>query len=355
MRNQTTIPEEVSGAAFEQVFPEKDAIPELFVSDERGKHGITISFNGSFRLRSDAVYVVGGHAIPEVPFYGTCVNALTTTNKRFLEKHDIATDYMPPNPLLARALGFPEADALNLEYTLNLAELPLKLVVTGYDEYSGNLLPAAEVIPHLVEGLKCPLNSNDAICMLADFLLDNEVPLAQFELATAFENLEEAYEAVELSEEAKAYGETGNPDDPWEALEFALAYELAAEYFHNMVAIAGEAYFLLQERYLATSFILAKTEFTFGLDDEEHALFITDEVGTMNNSLIVNAEEYKSREDFVQAHTKPLAEWAKTLKFKGENDPILVIPSDLLSAVADQVSYITEALSDDTAYNLYLS
>ena len=354
-QNTTNPSEEVSGVVLNQVFPEKEAIPELFVSDEGDKHGFTISFNGSFRFRGDAVKVRDNHAIPEVPFYGTSANALITSNKRFLEKHDIFTDYMPPNPLLARALGFSEAEALNMEYVLDLIPMPFKLVVTGYDEFTGKYLSATEVTPCLLDGLRCRINSDDAITMLADYLLDNDVPLTQFDLMDSFDNLDKAHEILELSEEAKAYGESGNPDDPWEALEFSLAYELAKEYFQSMVAIAGEAYFLLQERYLASNFILARTEFTFGIDDEEKVIYITDEVGTVNNSLIVNAEDYKCDADFVQAHTKPLAEWLKTVKFEGEDDPILVIPSELLSAVADEISYITEALADDTAYELYLS
>ena len=348
MTNPAAIPcEEFSSACFDRIFTTKDVIEELDVLSMDETHA-TFVFTGSFRMTSNALHVGSKMITEHLCMYGNCINALSSTNRRFLEDHDIATDYCSPNPLLARALGFDEEEAQLLIYHHNTCHMPIRLKVAGYDTVSGRKLEAACVTAHFVTGMEEAIKDEEAVALLADYLLDNEYAVSSLELMEEFENLENALENVVLSNVAKTYGESANEDDPWEQLEFALAYELAAEYLSSIKYVALQAYAVLHDKYEASDFILAETSFTFGLD-ADGIICITGEVATMNNSLIVNKADFIETKKFVQCHLVPLMQHYET---HGEDSEV---PDSVLDEISDLVFFVTEGLCGDMEFELYIN
>lgn len=133
-----------------------------------------------------------------------------------------------------------------------------------------------------------------------------------------------------------------------EQLEFALAYELAAEYLSSIKYVALQAYTVLHDKYEASDFILAETNFTFGLD-ADGIICITGEVATMNNSLIVNKADFIETKKFVQCHLVPLMQHYEA---HGENSEV---PDSVLDEVSDLVFFVTEGLCGDMEFELYIN
>ena len=348
MTNPAAIPcEEFSSACLDRVFTTKDTIEELDVLSINKTHA-TFVFNGSFRMTSNELHVGGKMIAEHLCMYGNCINALSSTNRRLLEDHDIATDYCTPNPLLARALGFDEEEAQLLIYHHDTCPLPIRLKVAGYDTVTGKKLEAACVTAHFVTGMKEAINDEEAIALIADYFLDNDYAVSSLDLIEDFENLEKVHESVVLSDAAKAYGESANEDDPWEQLEFALAYELATEYLASIKYVALHAYTTLHDKYEASDFILAETSFTFGLD-ADGIICITGEVASMNNSLIVNKADFIETKKFVQCHLVPLMQHYET---HGEDAEV---PDSVLDDISDLVFFVTEGLCGDMEFELYIN
>lgn len=256
------------------------------------------------------------------------------------------TDYVTPNPMLARAIGFSVEEVQVMVYSLDTDELPVRLRVTGYDKTTGEKFETAQVANLFFSGSEEVITDEEALSLIADFLLDNEFVLTAPELITEFGTLEEANEIVLLSDAGKAFGENASEDE-WEQLEYALAYEMAAEYLKNIAFIALQAYGFIHDRYEACDFILAETDFTFGFGAED-ALCITGEVATLNNSFIVNKADFMETKQFVQPHLVALEEYYAVHGNDAE------VPDEVLDEIADNCFYIAEALCGDLEFELHL-
>ena len=329
-----------------RMLPEKDTVEELDVLYQAKHHAVFV-FNGYYRMTSNAVYIGDELMIPNLPLYGNCVNAISDTNKRFLEEHEFATDYIAPNPVLTRAIGFSESETKQIVYLRTLHDLPLEVSVVGYDP-DGSKLSKSDVCFQLAGIEFGALTDEEAVCIIADFLLDNDLVFSAVELQEEYGTLEKAYESVELSDAAKNYGENGNADDLWEQLEFALAYEFALECCEQIKYIANSAYTLLHDRYKETEFILAHTTFSFGLD-EDNVLCLTGEVGTTNNSLIVNEADFNEDGRFIQAHLKDFMDYITSPEVTEE------IPENILDDMTDNIFYIAESLCGDLEFDVYIN
>ena len=329
-----------------RMLPEKDTVEELDVLLKAKRHALFV-FNGYYRMTSNAVYVGDELMIPNLPLYGNCVNAISDTNKRFLEEHDFATDYIAPNPVLIRAIGFSEDEAKQIVYLRALHDLPLEVSVVGYDP-DGSKLDKNNICFQLADDEWEALTDEEAGHVIADFLLDNDIALSAVELQEEYGTLEKAYESVKLSDAARNYGENGNADDLWEQLEFALAYELALGYCEQLKYIANSAYTLLHDKYKEAEFILAHTTFSFGLD-KDNVLYLTGEVGTTNNSLIVNEADFKEDGRFIQAFIKDFMDYITSPEVTED------IPEAILDAVTDNIFYVTESLCGDLEFDVYIN
>lgn len=339
--------EESTREVLARLLPEKDFIGELDVSSF-DKHHATFVFNGSFHMANSILYV-GDNVVAEcLPLFGECNNAISSTNKRLLQEHNIFTDYVEPNPLLVRALGFSEEEAKLIVYAIDLTPMPIKLKVVGYDKATGVKLETAKVVAYLNEESVDALTEDEAITVIADYLLDNGGCLSSLELIEEFESIDKLLEVTELSPEAKAFGETISECDIWEQMEFALAYELAADYYRGMADIALQAYAVLHDKYAESDFILAETEFRIGIDDND--LFcICGEVGTMNNSLIVNNADFVETGKFVQTHLEPL------MVFYDEHGEDAEVTDKVLDEVADTAFFVAEGLCGDMEFEVFIN
>ena len=339
--------EESTREVLARLLPEKDFIGELDVLSF-DKHHATFVFNGSLHMANSTLYVGDNIVAEYLPLFGECNNAISSTNKRLLQEHDIFTDYVDPNPLLARALGFSEEEAKLIVYAIDFEPMPIKIKVVGYDKASGAKLETAKVVAFLDTDSCEALTDEEAITVIADYLLDTDRCISSFELIEEFESIDKLLEVTELSPKAKAFGESGNEDDIWEQMEFALAYELAADYYRSMVYIALQAYAVLHDKYAESDFILAETEISIGVDDDD-IFCICGEVGTMNNSLIVNKADFVETGKFVQTHLKPL------MVYYDEHGEDAEVTDEVLDEVADTAFYVAEGLCGDMEFDVYIN
>lgn len=337
--------EECTRKVLDRCLPEKEYVEELYALSP-DKHRVTFAFNGSYHMASSTLFVGDKEVARHLCMYGNYNTALSQTNKRHLNSLEVYTDYITPNPMLARALGFTAEEAQVMVYSLNTDELPVRLRVTGYDKATGEKFETAKVAALFFSGSEEEITDEEATSLIADFLLDNDFVLTAPELITEFSTLEKANEVVLLSDASKAFGENASEDE-WEQLEYALAYEMAAEYLKNMAFIALQAYGFIHDRYDTCDFILAETAFTFGFGTED-ALCITGEVATMNNSFIVNKADFVETKQFVQPHLVALEEYYAAHGTDAE------VPEEVLDEIADTCFYIAESLCGDLEFELHM-
>lgn len=337
--------EECTRKVLGRYLPEKEVVEELDVLST-GKHHVTFVFNGSYRMTSYAFYVGDKEVVQHLCRYGNYITAISETNKRHLESLELFTDYATPNPMLARALGFNEEEAQVMTFVHDTDELPVRLRVTGYDKATGEKFETAKVAVLFFSDSEEEITDEEAISLIADSLLDNEDVLTVPELMAEFGTLEKAYAEIPLSDASKTYGENATEDE-WEQLEYALAYEMAVDHLKNMAFMALQAYGFIHDRYEESDFILAETVFTFGID-AENMLCITGEVGTMNNSFIVNKADFVETNQFVQPHTVAL------LEYYAQHGEDAEVPDEVLDEISDNCFYIAESLSDELGFELYM-
>lgn len=351
MAHKATNPcEDALHDCLDRLFPEKEYVEELDILSE-GRHADTLVFTGKYRLTSCDLYVGNKLMVPSLSFYGNCVNAISDSNKRMLAEKEILTDYTTPNPVLARVLGFSEDEARLMVFLQSYLPMPIKMMVQGYDEKTGAKLDTIKIIPQLFSDSDeelFPINNEEAIKIIAEHFMDSGIAVSISNLMEEFGTLAEAKASTSLSDKAREFGDELDCDDPWETLEFSLAYELAEHYFRSMCDIARTAYEHLDAKYSKVQFILAYTTFSFGIDDD-NVLHLTDEVATTNNSFIVNQADFEESGKFVQAHLEPLLDY---LANSGdEND----IPYSLLDELSDGMLYLAENLCEDLEFDVYIN
>lgn len=346
MANPTTRScEECPREVFYRLLPKKDFIEELDVLST-DKYFTTFVFNGSYRMTNSAFFVGNKVVTKHLCKYGNYINAISETNKRHLMSLEISTDYITPNPLIVIALGFDAEGAQLLTYIHDTDEFPIRMKVTGYDNDTGEKFETASVVALAFSGSEKAISDDEAISLITDYLLDNELVFNSIDLINEFGTLEKANKSIILSQASKVFGENACEDE-WEQLEYALAYEMASEFFKSAAFIALQAYGFIHDRYEVSDFILAETTFTFGIN-AENAICITGEVATMNNSFIVNKLDFAETNQFVQPHTVTLLEY---LAQHGEDAEI---PDEILDDIADNCFYITEALCGDLEFELHM-
>ena len=329
-----------------QNFPKKDFIEQVECNSQ-DTQSTTFTFNGKFKLAKTDVFVGNKLAIPNLLLYGDCDNALSDTNKRLLMDKNMITDYVTPNPALPIVLGFGEEDSKLLVYALILHEIPICLDVKAYDRKTGEKLENVRITPRRIGGSIIPIDDEEAIRIIADFIIDNNLTFSANDLFEVYGEIDKANENINLSYEAIEYGSFSDYDD-WEKLEYALAYEFAADYYNAMKESAAVAYDIISEKYEKAEYALAETSFTFGINNKRE-LCISDKIATFSNSFIVNLAYFKETGNFIPAHLIPI------LEFYDKRGYGTVVTDEVIDSTSDNLRYIAESLVDDLEFDIYLS
>ena len=166
MKKQTAYP-------FEEqvVFPEKKNIPEL-VARKGLPNQQVFDFIGSLFKASSTIVIDDKNVVSDVLVKPNCTCAISQSNKRYLETFGITTDYVEPNQLLIRSLGFPLDECKQWVYAKNLKMFPLDFIVSGYDEHGDkSKLANPQVVCTCKTGLK--ISRDQAITVLAEWFNNN--------------------------------------------------------------------------------------------------------------------------------------------------------------------------------------
>lgn len=333
-------------------FPEKEQIPEL-VALEVHPHNQEFTFNGSIFKANSSLFAHDTFVANNVLMKPNCHCAISQSNKRFLDSIGLATDYMEPNPLLFRSLGFPEHECKILVYSKKLDMIPLDFFITGYKENDDNSALSSPVISYkLKTGI--PVSRQEAIKLLADWFYDNDYCTNFYTEMMEYENIEEALAFAGVSAEAQEYGKLLCEDNAWEALEMASLYELAARYLDDVSLTVEYIYTNLARRYADAGVLLVNTSLSFGFD-YDCDLCLGSAVGTPDTSLLASKELYEKHGTLDSMVEAPVVKYfAKVGYTGGKEQELPELPEDVLDEVSDTFIYLAEALCDDLAFEIHM-
>lgn len=336
----------------QEVFCVKERIPEVDTVEFVGPFAKVHQFNG-VALEASSRLIIGDQIVAEnVLMKPNCVCAISQSNKRYLEGFNVYTDYVEPNPLLFRALGFSENQSKIMFYVKGVDDLPVDAVVTAYDLEGDNVaLPEPVASFALKNGMK--IAYDEAVKILADWLLDNGYASNHYEELYAQETLKDAWEFASVSAEAKAYAEMME-EDPWEQVEIACLYECAVTILEDMAVASNAVYTILEKKYAEAGLIIAKLQLSWGLDDEAD-LVLCDEVGTTDNSIIASRDLYEKNGTLVNMINVAVLEYFKVVGYDLESgEPMPELPEDVLDEISDTYMYLAEAVCDDLAFDIHM-
>ncbi len=336
----------------QEIFCVKERIPELDTEEFVGPFSKVHQFNG-VALEASSKLVIGGRIVAEnVLMKPNCVCAISQSNKRYLEGFNMYTDYVEPNPLLFRALGFSENESKVMVYVKGVDDLPLDAIVTAYDlDGDKTALPDPSASFALKNGME--IAYEEAVKILADWLVDNGYVSNLYEDFQVYENIGDAWEVAAVSAEAKVYAEQME-EEPWEQLEMACLYECAVTMLEDMAVASVDAYTILQKKYAEAGLIMATMQLSWGLDDEAE-LVLCDNVGTTDNTLIVSRDLYDRNGTLDSMIDVPVLKYFESIGYDINSDePVPEIPEDVLDEISDTYMYLAEAICDDLAFYIHM-
>ena len=336
----------------QEIFCVKERIPELDTVEYEGPFSKVHQFNGVALEASRKLVICGKTVAENVLMKPNCTCAISQSNKRYLESFNMYTDNVAPNPMLFIALGFSENESKALVYVKGVDDLPVDAVVTAYDlEGNQAALPEPFTSFALKNGMK--IAYEEAVKILADWMLDNGYVSNHFEAIKECETIEEAWEMVCASEGAKAYAEIME-EEPWEQVEIACLYECAVTMLEDMSFASLAAYNILQKKYAEAGMLMAKLQLSWGLD-EEAELVLCNDVGDTDNCIIVSRDLYERNGTLEHMIHVPIFEYFKSIGYDISSDePVPEIPEDVLDEISDTYMYLTEALCDDLAFDIHM-
>ena len=334
------------------VFSEKESIPEL-VAREETQHQQVFDFVGSLFKANSTIFINGKNVVSNVLMKPNCTCAISQSNKRYLETFEVLTDYVEPNKLLLRSLGFPADECKQLVYAKKLEMIPMDFIVRGYDEHGDKSeLDKPEVVCALKTGMR--ITRKEAIMILADWLYDNDYCIEEYEQMMECDTIEEAMAMVSISEDAKNYRSAADPDNPWEVLEYATLYDLADEYLNVLELLSNVIYSLLHKKYEEAGVILVKTALSIGLD-EECNFCLAGEVGTPDTSVLASKALYEKMKNLESFDKMPLMKYFQEMAYTGEDDvEPSEIPNNVMIQLSDNYVYLATALSDEKMFQIYV-
>lgn len=336
----------------QEIFCVKARIPELDTDENVGPYAKVHYFNG-VALEASSKLVIGGKVVAEnVLMKPNCACAISQSNKRYLESFNMYTDYVEPNPLLFRALGFSEVESKILVYVKGVDDLPLDAVVNAYDLCGDKTaLPEPVVTFRLKSGVN--IGIEEATKILADWLADNAYVSNFYEEFEELEDVREAWANAGVSDEARAYAELME-EEPWEQVEAACLYECAATMLEDMAMASEAVYTILQKKYDPAGLIMATLKLSWGLDDEAE-LVLCNDVGTTDNALIVSRDLYDKYGTLDSMIDAPVLKYFESIGYDITSDePVPEIPDDVLDEVSDTYMYLAEAVCDDLAFDIHM-
>lgn len=336
----------------QEFFCVKDRIPELDTEKLIGPFAKVHQFNG-VALEASSKLIIGGKIVAEnVLMKPNCACAISQSNKRYLEGFNMYTDYVEPNPMLFRALGFSENESKILVYVKGVDDLPVDVVVKAYNlDGDKAALPEPTASFALKNGME--IAYEEAVKILADWLFDNGYVSNHYEAIEECEKIEEAWEMVCVSDEAKAYAELMD-EEPWCQVEIACLYECAVTMLEDMAMACIAAYSILEKKYAEAGLIMAKTQMSWGLD-EEGELVLCDEVGTTSGTLIVSRDLYDKTGALDSMVEMPVLKYFESIGYDITSDvPVPEIPEDVLDELSDTYMYLAEAICDDLAFDIHM-
>ena len=334
----------------QEIFCVKDRIPELDTKEFSGAK--VHQFNGGiFELSSK--FFIGGKTVAEnVLMKPNCECAISQSNKRYLEGFNMYTDYVEPNQLLFRALGFSENESKVLFYVKGVDDLPVYAVVTAYD-LDGDETALPEPTVSFAFKNRMEIAHEEAVKILADWLVDNGYVSNHYEEFEKYEDIKEAWEAAAVSDEAKVYAEQME-ENPWEQLEIACMYECAVTMLEDMAFASVAVYTALEKKYADAGLIAAIMQLSWGLD-EEAGLVLCNEVATIDNTLIVSRDLYDKNGTLDSMINAPVLKYFESIGYDITSDePVPEIPEEVLDELADTYMYLAEALCDDLAFDIHM-
>ncbi len=298
---------------------------------------------------SSVLLIPGKLAIAGILMKPNFTVALSESNKRYLDQFELITDYVEAGPELWEKYGISEEKRGTVMLLKNVDLLPLDFVVSGYDKGGSNkLLPAPEIICALKEGTN--ISREEAIKILADWFYDNDYCVDCYDEMMACENIQDAFEMIDITPEDVKYAEDINPDDEEDMLECASLHRLARQYVDDLKIVSNIIYSLLAKRYEESGIILVDTRIAFGFD-EECNVTLAGEVGTPDESTMASKMLFERNGELVDMIQAPVLEYFKN----AENvDKDAEVPSYVLDEVSDTCMYLAEALCDDLSFDMYL-
>lgn len=333
----------------QEVFCEKEKIPEVDSFEKIGKGQYAASFTGTVIQSTGELYVGEKLVTDSVLMKPNCCCAISQSNKRYLRTLEVPTDYVEPNILLFRALGYSESKSKTLQFAFTENDCLVDAVVTGYK--NNTPLEAPEVSFQLKNGMR--ITREEAITVFADWLSDNSFVSEFYDAFEEYDTPECAWEDSGVSEEAKVYADI-NEEDPWMQVEAACIYECAKDYIEAYSLYANAIYALLHKKYNAAGIIIASMNISCALADNGDMFFVN-EIGTPNTALLVLKEEYEKTgkmEDFTLA---AVIEYYNSIGYDVEStNAAPLLPIDVLDKVSDAYMYLAEAVCDDLALETHM-
>lgn len=336
----------------QEIFCVKDRIPELEAAENMGPYANVLFFNGVM-LEASSKLVIGNKLVAEnVLMKPNCACAISQSNKRYLEGYNMYTDYVEPNPLLFRALGFSENEGKVMVYVRGVDDLPLDVLVTAYD-LSGDKSALPEPAASFVLKDGTSIVYDEAVKIIADWLADNGYVSNHYEAFAEYEDIDEAWADACVSDAAKAYAELME-EEPWEQLESACLYECAVTMLEDMAVASVAAYTILHKKYDPAGLIMATLKLSWGLDDEAD-LVLCNDVGTTDSTLIVSRDLYENNGTLDSMINAPVLKYFASIGYDMESDdPVPEIPEEVLDEISDTYMYLAEAICDDLAFDIHM-
>ncbi|MBR3613587.1 MAG: hypothetical protein IKL55_00175 [Clostridia bacterium] len=331
----------------QEVFSEKAQIPEL-VSIESDKEVHGFAFNGLILKASGSLVIGGKNVAPEVLMKPNCICAISQSNKRYLASYKIHTDYVEPNQLLFRALGFSEQESKHLVYVKGMDMLPIYFMVTGYG--TNHAMKQPQVTCHLKNGT--PISYEEADMIMADWLYDSGYESEYSESFKEYESIEKARMEANVSRRADDYANRFCEEDEWSKLEAACMFDIATSYISSIASNCQAIYSLLCKKYGPAGIILANVKLEFGLDDMAEPT-LCGEVATPDTALLVSGDLYDLYGTLDNMAEEPVMKFFDMVGYTGETDQKMPeLPMEVLDELADTYIYLAEALCDDFAFEL---
>lgn len=336
----------------QDIFCVKEQIPELEAMKDVGRYANVLCFNGVM-LEASSKLVIGDKLVAEnVLMKPNCACAISQSNKRYLESFNKYTDYVEPNPLLFRALGFSENESKVFVYVRGVEDLPVDAVVTAYD-LAGDKTALPEPVASFVMKNGTSITYEEAVKIVADWLSDNDYVSNLYDEFAEYDDIEKAWSDAGVSDEAKAYGELLE-EEPWYVFEAACLYESAKDVLNEMAIESVSVYTLLQKRYNQAGLIMATLQLSFGFD-EDAELVLCNDVGTVDTTLIVSRDLYERNGTFDSMINAPVLKYFESIGYDLDSDePVPELPEDVLDEISDTYMYLTEAICDDLAFDTHM-